>query len=234
MQIRRIQLMATDLPALASFYGEQLGLPVAVMDAGAVRVIIGWTEMVFEARPSSQEKTSHHFAITVPRNRFSEAKDWLKSKTPLIESEGQDAFHFSLWNADAVYFRDPAGNIGELIARRTLDFDSDEEFGAGSMQCVSEVGMVAHDVARTAQRICQAFGLQRYPGGKIEAETDFVALGDERGLFIVVEEGRAWAPDWKTAACSAPMSVIVETPIAGALDLEPGPCCIRGLTDADC
>jgi hypothetical protein len=74
---------------------------------------------------------AYHFAFNIPENQIRSAKEWLMPRTVLLKDEqGNDYFQHSGWNSEAVYFKDPAGNILEFIARHDLsnavdgDFDS--------------------------------------------------------------------------------------------------------------
>jgi catechol-2,3-dioxygenase len=65
------------------------------------------------------EPGAYHGAITVPEDRFAEAKAWLQERVPLLERDGLDEFALGVpWNSQSVYFEGPDGILLELIERR--------------------------------------------------------------------------------------------------------------------
>jgi hypothetical protein len=130
------------------------------------------------------EATAHHFAF------HTASLD--PSRQRLDLSEEHD---FSDWDgARAAYFRDPEGNVGELIARP----DPRPELA------LAEVGLPVDDVAAAVAALAE-LGIEPYrPWGG-----DFAPLGTVEGLLIVVRRGRGWFP-YDVAAGEAPLEVTVE------------------------
>ena len=64
----------------------------------------------------------YHFALLVPGDRFDAALAWARERVELLPDRetGEVVFDFTNWDARAVYFHDPAGNIVELIAHRGI------------------------------------------------------------------------------------------------------------------
>jgi catechol-2,3-dioxygenase len=105
--------------------------------------------------------------------------------------------------AEAVYFHDPAGNIVELIARKRLNLQHRPVFDAKSWIEISEVGLAADDPAGVREAMTGQMGLAAFwcPSPA------FCALGDEHGLFIVVDaHEKKWIPSME-AARSFPLEV---------------------------
>ncbi|NJL28937.1 MAG: hypothetical protein HC897_14130 [Thermoanaerobaculia bacterium] len=173
---------------MQAFYARTLGLEVTPSDdRKSFAVTAG--ESVLEFVEDSSQDASYHFAFNVPENQFAQAKRWLAARTPLLrDSEtGEDELFFESWNAHAVYFADPAGNIGELIARHTLPIRREGEFAPAQLLHVSEIGLVAPDPDRLARQLIAEFGLSKY------GPTSFF-VGDELGLFVLPPVGRPWIP----------------------------------------
>ena len=62
-----------------------------------------------------------HGDITVPEDRFAEAKAWLQERVPLLNRDGMDEFALGApWNSQSVYFAGTDGIPVELIARHDL------------------------------------------------------------------------------------------------------------------
>lgn len=188
MRIHALRLAVADPDALGAFY-EGLGLPVVPATDGVV-VSFGRTDVTFET--AVDDDPFYHFAVTVPENRFEDAYRWLDERVgvlPDVET-GRTRFRFdSLLDASACYFQDPAGNVGELIARHTLDngVPETEPFGPEQLLAVSEIGFVVDDVPGVAAALVTATGETDLGGGD-----DFRMVGDRQGAFIVVDADRPW------------------------------------------
>jgi catechol 2,3-dioxygenase-like lactoylglutathione lyase family enzyme len=154
MQIVEARLTTRRLEEQKAFYGRILSLPLVEDDGRVVAFGVGTSRLVF-VRAESGGEPLYHFAFDVPRNKFVEAKAWLAGRVDLLDRDGRDEFEFSSWNATAVYFRDPAGNVVELIARRNLPNDSGRPFGSDGLLRVSEVGVVS----KTCLRPCEAWNV---------------------------------------------------------------------------
>jgi catechol-2,3-dioxygenase len=204
MRIDEVRLPAGDLLAQRRFYAERLGLPVAESAPDALALRVGASRLAFAATPAGQPG-AHHLAFTVPENQLAEAKAWLAARTPLVRDRaGRDEFHFAAWDAHAIYCRDPAGNLVELIARHALPNATGRPFGAASLLAISEVGLAVDDVPGSAARLRAALGVAAYagPGGE-----EFAAIGDEHGLLNVIRRGRGWLGGAGGVAAALPLTV---------------------------
>ena len=150
----------------------------------------GATRLRFEPGP----EVCSHFAVNVAPQRFEEAVAWARERVELVK----DGVLFADWRARAAYFFDPGGNIVELISRERAP-------GEELFLEISEVGLPVADVATTVNWLEEELGLPRF-----DVSESFGAMGDDRGLFIVVPVGRPWlftdepAPD-------APLRVAIES-----------------------
>jgi catechol-2,3-dioxygenase len=151
----------------------------------------GASRLRFEPGPA----VCSHFAVNVPPQRFEEAVDWARERVELVD----DDVPFPAWRARSAYFFDPGGNIVELIARERAP-------GEELFLEISEVGLPVADVGEAVGALESELGLPHFSGNR----RDFSAVGDDRGLFIVVPVGRPWlftdepAPD-------APLQVTIES-----------------------
>jgi catechol 2,3-dioxygenase-like lactoylglutathione lyase family enzyme len=137
MDIRELRLLTSDLAMQRDFYIQRLSLsaPIATPDRLTLQL---------DAHPF------YHFAFNIPPQQFAEAKAWIARWVPLITNRiGADEFYFEAWNAHALYFYDPAGNLVELIARHTLASQPHQPFTAQSLLHVSEIGLVTDSVPDT-------------------------------------------------------------------------------------
>lgn len=118
-----------------------------------------------------------HYALNVPPDRFEEAVAWARERVELLH----DDVPFPDWRARSAYFYDPGGNVIELIARERAPGDD-------LFLEVSEVGLPVSDVGAAVDFLETELGLPHFSGDRRE----FGAVGDDRGLFIVVSVGRPW------------------------------------------
>jgi catechol-2,3-dioxygenase len=173
---------------------REVVLPAADL-SGFHRETYGATRLRFAGGPP----VCSHFAINVAPQRFEEAVSWARERAELVE----DDVPFDAWRARSAYFFDPGGNIVELIARERAP-------GEELFLEISEVGMPVADVGTAVDWLESELGLPYFSGNR----RDFAAVGDDRGLFIVVPVGRPWlftdvpAPD-------APLRVAIESERTG-------------------
>jgi hypothetical protein len=133
----------------------------------------GASRLRFEPGPA----VCSHFAINVPPQRFEEAVELTAERVELVERD----VPFPAWRARSAYYFDPGGNIVELIAR-------EEAPGEELFLEISEVGLPVTDVGAAVDWLEAELGLPHFSGNR----RDFSAVGDDRGLFIVVPVGRPW------------------------------------------
>jgi catechol 2,3-dioxygenase-like lactoylglutathione lyase family enzyme len=204
MRITRIELFALDLDEIERFYGSLLELPV-VREPDSVAVTIGWSTVVF--RTGAARPGAIHIAFTIPRNQFAEAKEWLASRVDILSSDGADEFPLERepWRSRSLYFRGPDGIDLELITRDNLANDSTETFGGMSLLNVSEVGRAVPDVPAEVERLRRDLGIEPF-GDWVE---QFAPVGDQEGLFILVNEGRVWFPTTDALAFGEPEQIWV-------------------------
>ncbi|MEY9091673.1 VOC family protein [Paenibacillus sp. RC84] len=187
MKILDLTLHASNLTELKEFYGERLRLPVTGDTETSFSFRAGNTNVTF-VRSAPDSDSFYHFAFNIPENKIEEAAGWLRDRVELLGQEEDPVVHFESWNAHAVYFKDPAGNIVELIARHNLENASRKPFGEEDFLCVSEIGMPVDDVSAALRDLKRQAGLEAW---KTPSDT-FAPVGDENGLFIVVKKGRVW------------------------------------------
>jgi catechol-2,3-dioxygenase len=187
-------LSAAPLAKMKEFYHRSLGLRVGDEKPGRLTLGAGETRLTFvKARPDDG-KPFYHFAFNIPENKVVAARDWQRERTPLLPIPARlrdpaypdDVVDYRHWNAHSVFFFDPAGNVVEYIARHDLKNAARGPFGSGDILYASEIGLVVDDVTAAASRLKEAVGVGPYRGGSEQ----FTALGDERGLLLVMKRGR--------------------------------------------
>jgi hypothetical protein len=216
-RIARLRLRtAAPLEQLADFYGGTMGQRVEERSADRLVVAAGATQIELVPAPSehrgsgppSSTSAFYHVAFNVPENKLRQARDWQLERTPLLPpsnnqvdpSYPDDVTWFRNWNAHSVFFWDPAGNLLEHIARHDLATAAPGSFGGADILCASEIALITDEVPRVAREVAAAMGLATYR----EPSEVFQALGDERGLVLVIERGRDW---WGKPSAVHPVEV---------------------------
>lgn len=199
----------TNIPdELRAFYEDALSLPLVKETTASFTVRAGGTSLTFTRPVSESCPAFYHFAFNIPENKLHAAQEWLSNRTPLLKPDGNEVVHFPAWNAHAVYFCDPAGNIVEFIARHDLKNAATGEFTPDDILYASEIGIVVDDVPATVGTLKSKLALDQYRSGT----DDFTALGDEHGLLIVVKRKRIWFTTPDQQAEVFPTAVVLHGP----------------------
>ncbi len=86
---------------------------------------------------------------------------------------------------------DAVGNILEYIGHHDMDNATSDLFSPKKVLYTSEIGMVVPDVPANVTALNKRFGLDLFRG---QSSAGFTALGDTRGLLLIVKKGRGWLP----------------------------------------
>jgi len=199
MHILELSLDTRRLAEQRAFYGTTLGLPFLDETADSFTVQAGTTRLQFR---ETQQDVLYHIALTIPRNTFQEAKDWIRQRVPLLRKNGEDEIFFSGLNARSFYFCDANDNILEYIVHYNLDRETGGAFKPTDVLHVSEIGLPVEDVPELATRLREQFAIEPYGGSVSPA---FAFLGDIFGQLVIVQVGRPWLPTETVPAHVAPV-----------------------------
>jgi catechol-2,3-dioxygenase len=134
--------------------------------------------------------------FNIPSNKIEEALQWLNDRVQLLWIEDYESYiaDFTAWHARSVYFKDPAGNILEFIARFDLHDTTSEPFSALQIRNISEIGIVlpTEKFDKEVNDLLQKFQMNYF--SRQPPMKHFRAIGDDEGLLIVVPEHRNWYP----------------------------------------
>lgn len=203
--ISELRLQTHKIAELETFYGHELGLPTQrhgeklTIDAGATRIVFSAT---------TEGKPFYHFAFNIPENKLESAVKWQKKRTELVRRNNQDVVHFSKWNADSVFFRDPAENLLEYIARHDLENAATGEFTTTDILYASEIGLVVDDIPKTVTAAKTHLNLDIYR----DNAQNFASIGDEHALLVVMKRNRKWFPARKRPAKVFPINATIRGP----------------------
>lgn len=151
----------------------------------------------------------YHYAINVPSNLLSDSMTWLTERGVEFLVEGGESLidQGTFWNAHSCYFHDPAGNIAEFIARHSLADSNSTEFSVAEVMGVSEIGLPVIHPENVVSELAHNFGLGILDDG---GYPNFVGMGSDEGLLIVVDYKRRWFPT-REMAVQSPISGEIET-----------------------
>ncbi len=191
MKINEIQLLTDRMEETICFYRDILRLSVIKSENNVTKFSAGTSVLTFH--PSHHTSPVYHFAFNIPKNQFNEALQWAASKFQLIQLTASGIVaDFQSWNAKAFYFYDNNHNIVEFIARFDLENDSQQSFDGSSVCSISEVGLVVKEPKTYAAKLMAAYHLALFE--KQLPKEDFIAMGNDEGLLIIVSENRIWYP----------------------------------------
>lgn len=196
MEIQEIELLTDNIEETAFFYGETLGLQIINKGQDAISFQSGKSILTFIKSNNLEPK--YHFAFNIPHNKLDEAIVWAKSKFNLIDNETSGIVaNFESWNAKAIYFYDNNQNILEFIARFDLENATEEPFAISSIQSISEIGLVTDKPLQLAEQLIVDNNLCFFTKGT--KSENFATLGNDYGLFVIVETNRNWFPTQQKA-----------------------------------
>jgi catechol 2,3-dioxygenase-like lactoylglutathione lyase family enzyme len=217
LKLKEVLLGTHSFEAIKAFYGSLLDLQVVEENPSRLSFQVGESVLAFQ-ESSHMENEFYHIAVTIPTNKFIEAKQWIIDRgISLISRPQEDEFFFENWNATALYFYDPDHNLVEFIAHHTLNNAVTEAFGPHSLLRISEIGLPVDDVSEVSRIIAETFQLHSWGG----AGQKFAPLGDVEGSFIVIDKQRPWFPDDRLPAVFN-TSVLFEGPYSARLSLHNG------------
>ncbi|HEY7417302.1 MAG TPA: hypothetical protein VH593_19115 [Ktedonobacteraceae bacterium] len=217
MHILELSLDTRCLAEQRTFYCATLGLPLLAETADSFTVQAGATRLQFR---ETQQNVLYHIALTIPRNAFQEAKDWIQQRVPLLRRDGEDEIFFSGLNARSFYFCDADCNILEYIVHYNLERETEGTFTPADVLHVSEIGLPVEDVPALATQLQEQFAIEPYGGSVTRA---FAFLGDIFGQLVVVQVGRPWLPTETVSAIVAPVRLTISSQREQQVQFAPYP-----------
>ncbi len=191
MEIKEIVIQTDDLKGTENFYANVLGFELIKKEQNTIAFLAGNSILSFIKSTNLNPK--YHFAFNIPKNKLNEATIWLNSKVNLLlNDENEIITDCGDWNAKAIYFYDNNNNIVEFITRFDLTNETEKKFDSSSVLSISEIGIVANDPMKLASQIMDKNHLKYFEKGK--QSENFISIGDDNGLVIIVKNDRKWYP----------------------------------------
>lgn len=180
-----VLLYTNKLKELRRFYMNVLELEISSSSEQSFSLPIGTTELTFK---TSEQPCFYHFAINIPGNQFSMLKHRIKERISINREGGRDEVYFSSFDADSMYFEDPAGNIIELIGRRRRDLFGHPSFQEAFLN-LSEVGVVSPHLEKLSDEF-QDIGLPLRGATLNKESVNF--FGRDESFIVLVPPERKW------------------------------------------
>lgn len=207
MEILALHLYTDSIEETASFYSTVMKFPILSKNESEIVFEVGNATLTFSVNQQIHSP-KYHFAFAIPFNQILEAKQWFENKVSLITYEDEIIIAFQDWKANAIYFYDNNGNILECIGRTDLNNDSEIPFSEKSIFGISEIGLVTEHPQLLAEHLHESLGCDYFKKGP--NREDFVAMGDDYGLFVVSNNKRNWFPTLDKA---------LEFPLSGCVSI---------------
>ena len=186
---------ASPLSEMRTFYEKTIGLNIVSHTTGELIIQAGKSVITFIQVKKENYRPFYHFAFNIPENKIYLAMEWQKKRTPLVNPRPnnrrdpmKEVVDFSHWNAHAIFFLDPAGNLVEYIARHDLKNATDGDFSVKDILYVSEIGFIVADVNIAGNHFIDNLKLKEYR----PPSQGFWPIGDENGLLLMFNEGIVW------------------------------------------
>lgn len=211
MQLLEVHLKTAPFEAMLAFYQETLGLAVSLIHAKSFAIHAGHSKLIFESY-EGPEDPYYHFAFNIPENQIEDAVDWLQKRTSILLYRQKAIVDFPNWNAHAVYFKDPAGNVVELIARHDLPTAQSLPFDGKQLLYLSEIGVACANVTGLREALHSNVGVGYFE--KSIPSENFTAMGEQDGLLILSEQARNWLPTEQPAHIF-PIHLKMDGPFSG-------------------
>ncbi|MBT4776007.1 MAG: glyoxalase [Crocinitomicaceae bacterium] len=192
MKIIELTLYTNEISNQLKFYSSILGFKIIEESTSSFSVQVGHSKLTFK---ESEKSFIYHYCFLIPSNKLNESIEWLNKRVAIISYENGRVIEPASkeWNADSVYFLDPAGNILEFIVRYDLNnFNHSKSFDLSQILCVNEIGMPSKNLKKINRILVKKLGSKLWTGN-LER---FGANGTQDGLFLLVNYNtkRNWFP----------------------------------------
>ncbi|WP_152392406.1 VOC family protein [Paenibacillus guangzhouensis] len=195
MRIKQLKLRTTKLHEMREFYLTFLQMPLLEQTTTSFTVRAGNTMLTFE---QGTEDPFYHYAFIVNAANFDELLGRIPTFTPLlVDNEGETLFFSGLWQRSQAYFKDPQGNILEILPSTEM-YPPDQTWIK-----VQEIGVVVADINDLITVI------QNVKNIYMNTSDRMAFYGDEEGVFVLVKAGRHWFPT-NEPAISSPIEVLID------------------------
>jgi len=196
MKIKEVILFTNNIQGQRHFYKAILGFEQLVDSQEKISFKAGESILTFQYK---KDVKPSHLAFNIPSNAINDALIWLGKRIEVLDCDDGKIADFSNWRAKAIYFYDAENNIMEFIARERIGIESDVAFSPNSIISISEMAIATEDIESIYNSINTIKPITIFDGDF----NRFCALGNDEGLFIVIDRTRKkWYPTMDEALTS--------------------------------
>jgi len=189
-------LFTNNIQGQRHFYKNALGFELLLETSEKISFKTGASTLTFQHKENYK---ASHLAFNIPYNAINDALIWLRKRTEVLSFDGGFIADFKSWEAKAIYFYDADKNIMEFIARERIDIESDVAFTPRSILSISEMAIAANNIESIYNIINAMRPIAVFDGDF----SRFCALGNDEGLFIVIDKNnKKWYPTMEEAFTS--------------------------------
>ena len=196
MKIQELTLLTNNLSETKNFYEHTIGFQKITETETSISFAVGTSKLIFELTEKNQNP-KYHFAFNIPTNALNDAINWTLQRTSLIQTENSLITDFENWKAQAIYFFDNNRNILEFICRTDLNNPTDKSFSVETILSINEIGLVVDQPLQIGNEIIEKTKMEYFAKGP--KREDFVAIGNDNGLFVISNPNRNWYPTQEKA-----------------------------------
>lgn len=196
MKIKEVILFTKNIQKQKQFYKTVLEFEQVEDSLEKISFKAGSSILTFQYK---EDFKSSHLAFNIPSNAIYDALIWLRKRTEVLDCEGEKIADFVSWKAKAIYFYDADNNIMEFIARERIYKESDFAFTSRTILSISEMAIATSNIEDIYNSISKIKLIPIFDGDF----TRFCALGNDEGLFILVDKNKKkWYPTMEEAFTS--------------------------------
>lgn len=214
----------SQLSSQAYFWTNIMGFELAASSNTGFSVKTGQSTLTFR-RDQNGYGGNYQFTFEIPENQIENARTWILKRSSVVQdaSTGAEIQHKSKQNAHSLFFRDPAGNLVEFIARHNLKNAREGEFQKEMILGISNATVVTRNVKDCGDTLFNQFQL---PG--IQGSSNSVKLcGGQEGTITLHVPYRAYYPTEDNQALSYRMVVVIRNPVSKEFKLPGSEATIR-------
>jgi catechol-2,3-dioxygenase len=193
MKIIHLKINVFHMKEMKEFYSETLEMKIIREDENGFTIQAGKTQITFL---QAIDIPVYHFAFRAGLEFYEYMYNKLNELDLLLPNEEGETSMY--WGVKQIYFKDPDGNIVEILERKNPYSENLEGW-----YDVCEMGLPSRDVQELSEF------LQMISNENKSTSETFRFFGDKSGNFILVKKGRHWYPTEQPAEIY-PVTIEVE------------------------
>ncbi len=217
---KELVLRTASLQAATEFWQGQLGFEVIDNTPTSVTFQIGSSRLKFLNQVTINAPI-YHFAIEIPANQVENALDWLKNEGGKYadgpqqaveiltdEETGAEIIYRPLYKSRSVFFKDPNGQIIELIGREASENTVDGVFSRSLMTKICDFSLITKDARKCETLLNEEFGFRAFEG----TSSSYKPVGGAHGTLTMLIPGRPFIPTESIESFPYGAVVIIQHP----------------------